>query len=207
MHAFILIGNNKALLEREVNKIAQEGKVELLEFELKKIEDVRNLSSFTKLKVKTPSALLIRDIDNATTEALNAFLKNLEEPQKNLKYILTATSEYHLLPTIISRCQVVRLNSSPSKSEDSDTYKSFIDANQGEKLLFLSKIGKKEQAIEFLENLISYLLNSLKNADSDYGKISLYLKSAQRALLSINKNASVPLQLTLFAIALTGYER
>ncbi|MGC8797349.1 MAG: ATP-binding protein [candidate division WOR-3 bacterium] len=42
------------------------------------------------------------------TEAQNALLKILEEPHPNTVFILTAVTQYALLPTIRSRCQVVR---------------------------------------------------------------------------------------------------
>ena len=49
-------------------------------------------------------------IDNADmlgTHAANAFLKTLEEPQENLVLILLARTKESVLPTIVSRCQVV----------------------------------------------------------------------------------------------------
>src|SRR3989304_1020922 len=100
MHAFLLIGDSKAGLENGIKNLTQKLKAKTLEFPLVKIEDVRNLNSFTNLKVPTPTAIVIRGIDAATLPAQNAFLKNLEEPQANLYYLLTAISEKSVLPTI-----------------------------------------------------------------------------------------------------------
>ena len=46
-------------------------------------------------------------------EASNAFLKTLEEPQSDTVFILLSRSKDLLLPTIVSRCHVVRFVSAP----------------------------------------------------------------------------------------------
>lgn len=53
--------------------------------------------------------VLFPDAQNMTREAQNALLKLLEEPPVNSMLILTATSEHAVLPTVISRCQVLLL--------------------------------------------------------------------------------------------------
>ena len=52
---------------------------------------------------------IISDFYLATTEAANALLKTLEEPPAHAVLILTATDASLLLPTIVSRCQVLAL--------------------------------------------------------------------------------------------------
>lgn len=52
----------------------------------------------------------IDDVDTINDEAANAFLKSLEEPPEGSLLILLATSIESQLPTILSRCQVVRFN-------------------------------------------------------------------------------------------------
>jgi DNA polymerase-3 subunit delta' len=46
-------------------------------------------------------------------EASNALLKTLEEPPKGTHLVLTATTECALLPTVVSRCQVLRCSLLP----------------------------------------------------------------------------------------------
>jgi DNA polymerase-3 subunit delta' len=53
-------------------------------------------------------ALLLR-FEQANPNAANALLKTLEEPPPHVVLILTADSAEALLPTIVSRCEVVRL--------------------------------------------------------------------------------------------------
>lgn len=56
-------------------------------------------------------ALLIYNAQNLTPEAQNAILKTLEEVPENAVIVLTVPNEHLMLPTIISRCQIVRLKS------------------------------------------------------------------------------------------------
>ena len=48
-------------------------------------------------------------IENMTEQAINSILKFLEEPGKNVFAFLTTNNENSILPTIISRCQVMHL--------------------------------------------------------------------------------------------------
>lgn len=48
-------------------------------------------------------------IENMTIEAVNAILKFLEEPGSKIYAFLTTNNESAILPTIISRCQMMRL--------------------------------------------------------------------------------------------------
>lgn len=48
-------------------------------------------------------------IENMTVEAVNAILKFLEEPGSKIYAFLTTNNESAILPTIISRCQLMRL--------------------------------------------------------------------------------------------------
>ena len=52
---------------------------------------------------------IIRQMERATTEAANCLLKTLEEPPDQVILVLTASDMDQLLPTIISRCQVLNL--------------------------------------------------------------------------------------------------
>ncbi len=51
--------------------------------------------------------------DTMNDEAANRFLKTLEEPPAETTFVLTTARPDHLLPTIVSRCQVVRFHALP----------------------------------------------------------------------------------------------
>jgi DNA polymerase-3 subunit delta' len=52
---------------------------------------------------------IIRQMEQATVEAANCLLKTLEEPPSSVILMLTASEAEALLPTIVSRCQVLNL--------------------------------------------------------------------------------------------------
>ncbi len=52
---------------------------------------------------------ILRQMELATPEACNALLKTLEEPPGRVTLVLTAARREMLLPTIVSRCQVLEL--------------------------------------------------------------------------------------------------
>jgi DNA polymerase-3 subunit delta' len=52
---------------------------------------------------------LLPDFQRTTIQAANALLKTLEEPPERVILLLTAIAPEGLLPTIVSRCEVIRL--------------------------------------------------------------------------------------------------
>jgi DNA polymerase III, gamma/tau subunits len=52
--------------------------------------------------------VVIRDAERMTSEAANALLKILEEPPADAVLVLLAQSAAQLLPTVVSRCQLIR---------------------------------------------------------------------------------------------------
>jgi DNA polymerase-3 subunit delta' len=77
------------------------------------IEAVREAERFLSLKVPGQQAvnrvLIVEDAHTMTIEAQNALLKTLEEPPAGAVILLTASHERALLPTILSRVQLLRL--------------------------------------------------------------------------------------------------
>jgi len=57
---------------------------------------------------------VLSDFERATLEAANALLKTLEEPPAHVVLVLTAVEAGALLPTIVSRCQVLSLRPLPT---------------------------------------------------------------------------------------------
>jgi DNA polymerase III delta prime subunit len=196
MHAYLIVGKNEKTLEKESKKIVRKFKADLLEFSVSKIDEVRELSRFIKLSFNKPTVFLIKEVDKASIAALNAFLKILEEPQENAKFILTARSEHNILPTIVSRCQVIKESYSrlPIASKNA---KKFLKIPLGEKFAHIDKIRKREDAISFIENLILYLHQILITTNKyDKLKLAKALRVVQKTHASLKANGNVGLQLT-----------
>ena len=81
------------------------------EGEVLRIDQVRELQHSLALapyEARYRVALILR-FEEAHASAANAMLKTLEEPPAQVVVILTAKSSESLLPTIVSRCEVIRL--------------------------------------------------------------------------------------------------
>lgn len=192
MHAYLIIG--------QADKFIQNFKAKKTEFShFAKVDDVRELSKFTKFKLSEKTAIILKDFDKANETAQNAFLKALEEPQENLTYILTSTNIDRVLPTIISRCEVVEVASSKQQvaKEDKENVNKFIDGNIGERLNIISKINKRDEAIEFIKNLI--LVSHEEVLENPKSKLQI-ADEALKTLNNLEVNGNVQLQLTNFVI-------
>lgn len=82
------------------------------------IDQVRSLQHTLALSPYTGAyrVALLPDFQRATTQASNALLKTLEEPPDRVILLLTAVAPESLLPTIVSRCEVIRLRPASLRS-------------------------------------------------------------------------------------------
>ncbi len=81
------------------------------------VEQIREIVSDVSLapiRAKRKVCILDR-VDLLGTQAANAFLKTLEEPVSGVVFILLGRTREGVLPTIVSRCQVVPFRHIPAK--------------------------------------------------------------------------------------------
>lgn len=74
---------------------------------IEKIRDLRRIANLKPLEGR--QVFIIAEADKMNNSASNALLKLLEEPPPTLTLLLTSSQTNALLPTIISRCQEIRL--------------------------------------------------------------------------------------------------
>ena len=95
---------------------------------------------------------VLEAIEDLSLEAANSLLKILEQPPKFLVFILTARSA-NILPTILSRCQVIRLQSNSAADVESELQSRGFS---GEALDYLMSVTKGLphwlEQISFVEN-------------------------------------------------------
>jgi DNA polymerase-3 subunit delta' len=82
-----------------------------------RIDTVRTVQETVSLKPfeGQRKVFIIPEAETMTSEAANCLLKTLEEPPPYAVLLLTASDTRLLLPTIVSRCQVLRLRLVPTK--------------------------------------------------------------------------------------------
>ena len=119
-HALLLVGQKGvglgSIAKAMASKIAEQNVV-LIKPKLHKsqktaninTEDIRNLSQFTRTRRNDPLVIVIDEAEKMTTGSPEAFLKALEEPVKQIFYILTSHNTSNLPKTILSRSQIIEV--------------------------------------------------------------------------------------------------
>lgn len=94
---------------------------------------------------------LLLDFQRATTQAMNALLKTLEEPQDKVVLLLTADALESLLPTIVSRCEVIRLR--PASIASTEIYLKSEKGLPGDEAKFIAHLsgGRVGSALHYIE--------------------------------------------------------
>jgi DNA polymerase-3 subunit delta' len=93
----------------DVVQAEQEGGI----LKVKQIRELLHRLSLSPYQARYRVGLLLR-FEEANPSAANALLKTLEEPPPKVVLLLTAESPERLLPTIPSRCEVLRLRPVPA---------------------------------------------------------------------------------------------
>ena len=110
-----------------------------------KKEDVQTvLGDFSKtpLEEKGKMVYIIHLVENMTVEAVNSLLKFLEEPTKNTYAILTTQNVARLLPTIVSRCESMRMLLAPREEVLAEAANLGIEKRDAELLAYFCNSGE-----------------------------------------------------------------
>ena len=91
------------------------------------------------------TVVILLGIDTMRKESANAFLKLLEEPSDDIIFLLTASKTDQLLPTIISRCQQIRLQ--PLSQEEIVSGLITYDNVNPEEASFLARVADGNYSI------------------------------------------------------------
>ncbi len=196
MHAYLIIARDEKSLLKHIRKIPFIDEYKLIEFSVQKIDDARNLNAFIKLSLPEKTAILIKNFQTATEECVNAILKNIEEPQPNLVFIIHSKSENSMLPTIRSRCQIIHTNPFFNESEYSEIQK-FIETDLIGKTEIFNKYKKREEAVAFSDTLLEYLTKEISSYQNTE-QLSRIVKSAIILNKSLKLNGNVNLHILRF---------
>lgn len=204
MHAYLLIGQETEKGQVSIIDLARKLHAKIMEFPLLKIGDVRNLNDLIRLSFKEPTLVVCQNIHEAGEEALNAFLKNLEEPQENIYFALTAPSVRKVLPTIVSRCQIIKVVSRQVPTFNNQEIADFLKMTAGQKLSYIDKIKDRVKAIEFAENMVNFVHRSLHENRLKYSVGAKHIRSALKTLSRLKANGNVNLQLSNLVIQISN---
>ena len=108
------------------------------------------------------SAGIIPDAEALTAEAQQALLKTIEEPPGSVRLYIAAASETQLLPTIVSRCQIIRCATrdglfTPEEIASAATLlDAIVSTSAGHRIAHIQSIGKtREEAKRWIDCAIA----------------------------------------------------
>lgn len=154
------------------------------------IAEAKKIKEFFSLKPYSAKgkAVVLEDAPALTDEAQNALLKTIEELPEKATLILGTNSDIDLLPTILSRCEIITLD---AKNDTAELYGKYI--KELEKLLdssiearfeYIEKLKEKE---EFLHALVYFFRQKMIEPDTQERSHLLKLKEFLFQLLEAEK--------------------
>ena len=137
------------------------------------VDDIRDLCRSIALspKMSDKKCSIIYDVDRMSGAAANAFLKTLEEPPLDTVIVLTTSKCNNVLPTIVSRCLMVRIPSDKTFIYDAvvkdwmSEYTAWLDENihkecddSNHRVIRMYRLLASLESI-FLKNVDEYVKN------------------------------------------------
>lgn len=108
-----------------------------------KIDQIRDLQEQVQLSHKDYQIWVITDVDKMTLQAANSFLKLLEEPPKRTIFLLLTNNLANVLPTIRSRCQVLKFSRlANGEVEQLLRSKLSLDSSNDQKISLITKMAR-----------------------------------------------------------------
>lgn len=118
---------------------------------IEQIREIRRKSSYKSFEGKGRVVIIV-DCERMTIEAANSLLKILEEPPDKMHLIMTSSNASLLLPTITSRCQVIKFDPlAVSEIEEAMLRYNGVDKKQAALTARLAK-GSYRRAVEMLDS-------------------------------------------------------
>lgn len=205
MHAYIITGGTPDDRSEKIASLLRDGRVATHdtitvapEGPSIGVNDVRGVASRLSIHpVSSPChAVVLRDAHAMTIEAQNAFLKTLEEPAGDAMILLETDQPDALLPTILSRCHVIRLSGhtdrvQPCQSDQETSIQCLLSierllsASMGEHLKMIdTTIKTRDDALSFVNQAIQALEQHLLTGFNPVNTvISINLSLVQTAKL------------------------
>ena len=162
------------------------------------IDQVRTIKGFlyTDPQGSTHKAVVILNAQLLTVQAQNALLKVLEEPPTYGILILTSKSYSSLLPTVMSRCKQIRLNTQ-IVNQTEVTFNEIISVPVGERFLYVEKLSQmeKEELISTFEGWVYQIRGDMLKEISYNPKLAIEsIMKAKSDIENTNINGKMVLE-------------
>ena len=153
------------------------------------IEQIRELRRQAMLKpLEGRRLVIIAEADRMTIPAANSLLKLLEEPPETMHLVLTASKVDSMLPTILSRCQVIRFGPLPDNEIEWVLIEKRKLAADRARLIAGMSQGNFRRALEWMDEsfassrdvALAFLRTCLKNPKLQIEFVEEFIKSADK---------------------------
>ena len=176
------------------------------------IEEMKNLID----KVRIPPQIgkykvyIIDEVHMLTPQAMNAFLKTLEEPPKHIVFVLATTEKNKILPTILSRCQIYDFN----RINEIEICKAIVDICTKEEFKYddeaISIIARKSDgslrdSLTILDRIVSFTNKNITTEKTSELLNVLDNESFLKLSENIIKNNLIPVLIQFNEICDKGY--
>lgn len=171
----IILGNSATILELGKSKISQIApgitrdniniieKKETATIGIDRIKEVISQASRSTLTGKL-KAYIIVEAHRLTEEAQNALLKLLEEPPDDTIFVLTTNNVDLILPTVVSRCQVILEDENRTEKDSFEDISVLLDSDPIERL---KEFDKQTDVKELIDKIQKYLQRQLRAYPDD----------------------------------------
>ena len=132
------------------------------------VKQARELVQKTRTALKKNKVYIIYKASTMNEQAQNAFLKSLEEPNSSTFYILLVNNVHSLLPTVLSRSQILKITP--------------LNNDASLKLIPDNIPANIKQQILFVANGNPLLINKLVNDSSLISQYSAHITTAKSFL-------------------------
>lgn len=206
MHAYIIMGGTGEERSKQITDVLHERNISphdiisiLPEPTSIGIEQIRSIHTRLSLSSLggTPHAVVMHSAHSMTPEAQNAFLKTLEEPPGGAIIYLETDQPEALLPTVLSRCQIIRLADHTDRARPCQSHSDeltqctniivqLLSSSMGERLNIIDgTIKTRDDALAFVNQSIQALEAYLRVTGQDPVSYltSLQLSQTQTAQL------------------------
>jgi len=177
-------------------------------FTIENAREIKELAS--KKKISDDKRVFVISADGITREASNALLKTLEEPGEDTHFFIIVPSIKRILPTILSRVQVVVHNGAHCghRAEGGPfavSSETFLTHSPAERLADVKEILAKLEKEEISKgDIASYIDNIIKHKHEDLkGQTSRTSLEKEALIASYNRDQSASLKMILEYLALT----
>lgn len=225
-HAFLLVGNNteKPLIFlamslicdetlacmkcNDCRKVLENKYADIIRLNGKdasiKKNDIENIQeTFKKSSLEGKAKIyIIENIEYATKEAMNTLLKMLEEPTDGIYALFTAKNINRVLPTILSRCQVIDIKPDSKESIIEQLISENVPKNAANIISFLA--SDINEAKKLYDDRFEYMYLQVINFIEDlyFKRNNLIINTQTNLLKKYKEREDIKLFLNMLLLAL-----